>query len=186
MTSVLQDFTRLGPISRFADNGNSDNSRSPTKASAIHQTIEVAWSMRLSRVFDQKWLLSTDEIQMNQSPTVISAKNRDRQQRCRAKVTREPTSHSEHCEGWENTSKLQTKVTRGATNRIARSTKLETTSLNCKTQKPRGSTGHSRRNKKARNTPQNCRERTHVNQPVTVSVAKCTGITHHESKKDCP
>ena len=38
----------------FAHDANSDNSRSPTEASAVNETNEAVWSMRLSRVFDPK------------------------------------------------------------------------------------------------------------------------------------
>ena len=49
----------------------------------------------------------------------------ERQQRCRAKVTREPTCHSEHCKNCgKYTKTAEQKVTRGATSRIARSKKL--------------------------------------------------------------
>ena len=111
----------------FAHDANSANFLNPTKASAIHETIEVVWSMRLSRLRQETAMQHRWHV--DDPNTVTNAKTWE-QQHCRAWTDQ----HSEHCKNWEIHPNFGAKVTQSNLSERRSNTVPKTLNLTTRTE----------------------------------------------------
>ena len=81
--------------SHWSHTTSSNTSRSPTNASTVHETSGVGFSMRLSRVFKPKYLLSTER-HVDETNTVNSVKSEKVQKKLHWQSTLKTAEQKQH------------------------------------------------------------------------------------------